>query len=199
MDDDAAARGGDGPRKADGVGRDGATGKDDVARDRRGDGAEQAQTLADGDAITGQGDGAGGVQGPRGGRDYPVARRAGADDAQVTHQGAAPSGHRGAEGDATVALADQADVTCGRANRAVGIDTEIGGSRPLSADVDLAGDRDRGEGSHETVVSTGGRRARHGRRDTTDQRSALDGQVAGGDRQGLSVKIYARRAGTTLT
>ena len=128
-----------------------------------------------------------------------MSRRAGTDDRQVAHQGAAPSGHRGAEGDAAVALTDQADITGGRADRAVGIDSIIGRRRALPADVDLAGDGDRRERGHEAVIATGRRRARRSGRDTTDQRSTLHGQVAGGDRQRLPVKINARRARAALT
>ena len=128
-----------------------------------------------------------------------MSRRAGTDDRQVAHQGAAPSGHRGAEGDAAVALTDQADIAGGRADRAVGIDSIIGRRRALPADVDLAGDGDRRERGHEAVIATGRRRARRSGRDTTDQRSTLHGQVAGGDRQRLPVKINARRARAALT
>ena len=128
-----------------------------------------------------------------------MSRRAGTDDRQVAHQGAAASGDRGSEGHAAVALTDQADITGGRADRAVGIDSIIGRRRALPADVDLAGDGDRRERGHEAVIATGRRRARRSGRDTTDQRSTLHGQVAGGDRQRLPVKINARRARAALT
>ena len=128
-----------------------------------------------------------------------MSRRAGTDDRQVAHQGAAPSGHRGAEGDAAVALTDQADIAGGGSDRAVGVDAVIGRRRALPADVDLAGDGDRRERGHEAVIATGRRRARRSGRDTTDQRSTLHGQVAGGDRQRLPVKINARRARAALT